>query len=322
MSEHHLLIKEFLGIDNTSDLASVSVRRRAGIFFYKINNVDIDDAGKAHRRDGYGSPIYPGSSIRSLWANDKICLFADGTNLKFLNDYNIATSIIGSISPTDTFSYVANGNIVYFSSMSIIGYIDANTVTPSPFPDPYLLPIKIIVGGNVVEIPNPALKFKIKMVGGQILEFYNSRLYAANACNLFFSDATIPTQMDNRKNAIAFPSRITMVKAVDNGMFVSDSERVYFQAGLDPSEFAQRKVLDVPAIEGMSIANPTKGKAIAGKSMHNIVYWMTRKGIYAGHNDGVVVPQQLGLYNVNGLVSGAAVIKDGTYQQLLMIGKY
>lgn len=298
MTEHFLNIKSFLGTDNTSDLASASVQRKGGIFFYKLNNVDIDDNGKLHRRPGFGGSIYSGSSIRSFWANDKIGLFADGTNLKHLNGYGVTTTIIADINSTETFCYVEHGSLVYFSTISIIGYINADTATPYPFPE-------------------PAQTFKIKMVGGQILEFYNNRLYAASGANLFFSDATVPTRMDNRKNAIAFPSRITMVKSVDDGIYVSDSDHVYFEAGGDPSDFREIGKLDVPAIEGMSITAPAKGKITKKR-----VYWMTKKGLYAGYNEGVVEPMQRGLFSVDGLVSGTAMIKDGTYQQLVMIGKY
>ena len=293
MSEHFLNIKEFLGTDNTSDLASVSIPRRAGIFFYKLDNVDIDDNKKPHRRDGYGDAIYSGSTIRSLWANDKICLFAEGTNLKYLNSYNNYFNLITGIGLTDTFCYVEHGNLVFFGSSLIVGYINADTATSYPFPD-------------------PGQTFKIKMVGGQILEFYNSRLYAANGSNLFFSDATIPTRMDTRKNAIAFPSRITMVKAVDDGLYV------YFLSVSDTlTEFVQRKILDVPTIEGMSVTAGIKGKV-----QKKTVYWMTESGIYGGFNSGEVFIQQKGLFSIKGLVSGTAIIKDGTYQQLLMIGKY
>ena len=301
MSEHFLNIKTFLGIDSTSDLASVSVQRKTGVYFYEIDNVDIDDAGKPHRRDGYESEIYSGNSIRSLWANDKICLFVDGTNFKTLNSYDIATNLISGINATDTFCYVEHGTLVYFASSSIIGYINTDLGISYPFPE-------------------PDQTYKAKMVGGQILEFYNSRLLAANGSNLFFSDATVPTRMDNRKNAIAFPSRITMVKAVDDGVYVSDSKGVYFEAGRDVSEFAERKVLDIPAIEGMSVATKLSGKIT--KTKKRAVYWMTEKGVYAGYNEGLVVPQQGGLFNIDGLKSGTAIIKDGTYQQLFMIGKY
>lgn len=299
MSEHFLNIKGFLGTDNTSDLASVSVQRKAGIFFYKLDNVDIDDNMKPHRRDGYGDAVYSGSSIRSLWANDKIRLFADGTNLKCLDVYDASFNLVSDISLTDTFSYVEYGDLIFFASQTIIGYINASTATSYPFPD-------------------PGQTFKDKMVGGQILEFYNGRLYAANGSNLFFSDATVPTRMDTRKNAIAFPSRITMVKAVDDGIYVSDSNHVYFESGSDPiSNFMQITRLDVPAIEGMSVTAPVRGKVTK-----KTVYWMTKKGPYAGYNEGIVKPMQGGLFNIEGLVSGTAVIRDGTYQQLLMIGKY
>jgi hypothetical protein len=300
MPDYYLNIKEFLGTDNTSDLALVSRPRKAGIFFYKLDNVDIDDNGKPHRRNGYSDAIYNGSSIRSLWANDKICLFADGTHFKTINSYNVVSNLIDGIDETSTFCYVEHGNLVYFASSLIIGYINTDTATPYPF-------------------PTETQTFKIKMVGGQILEFYNSRLYAANGSNLFFSDATVPTRMDTRKNIFAFPSRITMVKGVDDGIYVSDSNNVYFMAGRDPiSDFTERKVLDVPAIEGMSVTAKIKGKVTK-----NTIYWMTKKGIYAGFNEGVIVPQQAGLFAVDGLKSGTAIIREnGTYQQLLMVGKY
>ena len=299
MSEHHLDVKAFLGIDNTSDLASVSIQRKGGIYFYEIDNIDIDDAGKIHRRDGYKTSIFTGDNIRSLWANDKICLFASHTNLKKLNTDNTTVTLISDVDETDPFSFVEHGDVVYFTNNSIIGYIDTNTGLPYPFPE-------------------PVMSYKTKMVGGHILEWYNSRLYAANGSNLFFSDATVPTRMDTRKNAIAFPSRITMLKAVDDGLYVSDSKNVYFENGGDPiSEFVEVQRLDFPAIEGMSAVSVGQDKA-----SRKVAYWMTKNGPYTGYSGGIVTPQQEGLFSIEGLEYGTAIIKSGSYNQFLTIGKF
>jgi len=299
MSEHFFEIRAFLGTDNTSDLAVIGLPKKAGMFFFKLDNVDIDDAWKLHRRKGYGSSIYSGTKIRSMWGNEKIMLFADGTTLKYMDGYNIAHDLITDITADEKFSYAELGYLVFFASPLSVGYINANTATAYPFPD-------------------PTEKFKFKMVGGQCIEYYNSRIYTGLGNNLFFSDATVVTRMDGRKNAIAFPSRITMLKAVNTGLYISDSEKVYFLKGRDPiTEFIQLNVLDVPAIEGMSVANKVKGKITK-----KIVYWMTKKGPYAGYDDGIVFPQQKGLYNLDGLISGSAILKDGNYQQLVMVGQY
>ena len=298
MSETMHVIKKILGIDNTSDLAANRLRKD-GIYFYSMNNMDIDDEGKGHRRDGFGSAVASGTTIRSLWANKDICLFLDGTDFKRLNAGYTTSILVDGLSANDRFCYAENGNRVYFSNTEIAGYVDVTTGLPYPF-------------------SVPTENHKVRMVGGQVLEFYNSRLFAAHGSNLFFSDATIPTRMDQRKNAIAFKSRIRMVKAVDDGIYVSDSDRVYFEYGKSPiSEFIEIPKLDSPAIEGMSASCFRKDKPT-----EKIAYWLAADGhVYAGHNKGEVTRVQKGLYQKTGLTFGSAIVRNSPFQQLLMIGR-
>ena len=300
MPDQDLDIRIFYGTDNISEPVARSIRRQGGIYFSEIDNVDIDDNYKPHRRDGYGNRLTQGANTRSIWAapSGKICLFASGTSFCKLETDNTSTTLITPINPTDTFSYVEVGNFVYFSSMSIVGYIDTRVGTSSSF-------------------STPTQQFKVKMVGGQILEYHYNRLYAANDVNQFYSDARMLTQMDSRKNAIQHPGRITMMKSVIDGIYLSDSERVYFQAGREPSEFASRQVLDIPAIEGMSISSITKRRKASVKT----VYFMTKKGVFEGFPEGVVVHKQEGRFALDNLDVGCAIIKSGTYQQYLGIGK-
>jgi hypothetical protein len=285
---------------------SVSVRRSQQVrgkvvgtelYFYEIDNIDIDDQMKAHRRKGYGNVVTTGTAIRSLWASERICLFLDGGSLKRLDSDNTSTTLLSGFDYTDTVSYVEVGNYVYFSSSNMVGYIDTRVGTTTSFPD-------------------PAQTYKTRMVGGQILEYHYNRLYAANGNNLFFSDPTILTRMDQRKNAMAFPSRITMLKSVLDGMYVSDSERVYFLAGRAPADFVSRDVLDVPAIEGMSVSTMVRKR----KNPVKTVFFLTKKGMYEGYPEGILIPQQGGLFNISNLDSGTAIIKEGSYQQYVGIG--
>ena len=302
MPDQALDISQFLGIDNTSDMMSVSVQRKGGIYFYEIDNVDIDDNFKPHRRVGYGeTPIVSCTSGRSLWASPsgKICLFVDGTNFKKLNTDDTSTTLITGVDPSDTFAYVEVGNFVYFSNMSIVGYIDTRIGTTSVF-------------------PTPTQNFKAKMIGGQILEYHYNRLYAVNQENVFHSDATILTQMDSRKNVIALPSRGTMFRSVVDGVYVSDKEKVYFWAGRGPDDFVSREVLDVPAIEGMSASATVKKRKASTKT----VLFMTDKGLYEGYPEGIITPKQGGLFSMDNLDRGTVIIKSSKYQQYIGIGKY
>src|SRR3990170_12351 len=296
MTEQAIEISQILGIDNTSDMMSVSALRKAGIYFYEIDNVNIDDNFKPHRRDGYRDRLTQGTNTRSLWAapSGKICLFASGTSFCKLNTDDTNSTLITPINPTDDFAYVEVGNFVYFSTMSIVGYIDTRLGTSSSF-------------------STPTQNFKTKMSGGQILEFHYNRLYAVNQENVFYSDATILTQMDGRKNAIALPSRGTMFKSVVDGVYVSDREKIYFWAGRGPDDFVSREVLDVPAIEGMSASAIVKKRKTSTKT----VFFMTEKGLYEGFPEGIIVPKQSGLFAISNLDRGTAIIKNSTYQQFI-----
>lgn len=289
MPEPSIRIKVFKGIDNLSDNITLNPRAQS-IYLREADNLNIDDDGKLHRRDGHEeTPIFSSPNVHSFWSDGTISLFVDGTILKRLNtDYSTSVLVEG-VDPTDRMCYLSINGIVYFSNRSIIGYI----VDGLPYP-----------------FAAPEQTFKIKMIGGQALEFYNSRLYAANDKNLFFSDATVPTRMDKRKNAIAFPDYIPMVKSVLDGIYVGQANSIYFIKGSDPfSDFVQDKVYDTGVIEGTATAmdDDDIGRGMKGR----VAYWIGTDGaVYKGLPSGVVIQCQEGLFEMKDLDIGTAVFKD------------
>lgn len=289
MAESLYNFKSFLGIDNTSDLVASRIKGRSGIYFFEADNLDIDDNFKPHRRDGDLEKIVTSTTVHSLWSDrGSNCFFVDSTILYKLNTDYSTTALINGVDPTDRMAFLKVNQTVYFSNNSIIGYI-VNDL-PYPFPD-------------------PDQTFKMKMVGGHILEFYNSRLYAASGANLFYSDATLPMQMDKRKNAIAFPDRITMVKAVMDGLYVSADDKTFFLKGNDPSTFIQIQIMDDAAVEGSGIA--VEGDDIGkGKIKGRAIYFIADGTVYKGYPQGVVVPYQDALFFMDNLEKGTAIFKD------------
>jgi len=320
MTEYLIRFKKILGIDNTSNLFSDRIKGN-GIFLYECDNIDIDDENKPHRREGDEELVVSGSDKHSIWSNGDIFLYVDGTTLKKLSTDHAPETLITDIDPTDRMCYVDVNGTAYFSNGSIIGYVFDGL--PYPFPEPSLPTIRLKVNGNIVMMQNPALSFKIKMIGGQCLEFYNSRLYAANGHNLMYSDAAILTQMDKRRNVIAFPDRITMVKAVLDGIYVGTKNAVFFQKGSDPNtDFTQMQVSGdgEGATEGTSIIikDDDIGRGVTGR----VAYWLSSMtgSVYRGLPGGLVIQCQKGLFATEDLDTGTAILKyDHGYQQYLAV---
>jgi hypothetical protein len=289
--------KKILGIDNTSDLASDRIKGQ-GIYLYECDNVDIDDENKPHRREGDEEKVIDSTTVHSIWSDGETFLYADGTVFKKLNKDDSATILINGIDPNDRMAYVKDNNQIFFGNGSIVGYIIDGL--PYPFLDPNQI-------------------FKMRMVGGQLLEIYNNRLYAANGPNLFFSDATVKTRMDKRKNAIAFHNRITMNKAVLDGIYIGIDNAVIFLKGSDPGDFVQITIPGIGVIEGTAIVveDDDIGRGATGKT----VYWTSKTGaVYKGYPGGIVVQCQGGLFSMADLDTGTSILKDDHgYQQYLAV---
>lgn len=297
MVETPFQFETFLGIDNTSDLAASRIIGK-GIYLFEADNVDIDDNGKIHRRDGYVEQLLNSATVHSLWADGDLALYVDNNVLfKLDRDLNPVGLIYG-VDPTDRMSYVRVFQEVYFANNSIVGYI----VNGFPYP-----------------FPEPNKHFKIKMLGGHILEYYNNRLYASQGPNLIYSDATVLKQMDKRKNALAFPGHITMVKSVADGLYVSAGEHTIFCKGTGPQDFTYTQVMDSGAVDGTAIS--VDGDDIGkGKYQGKTVYFIADGTIYKGLPGGLVTQLQDGLFFMDNLERGAAILKyDHGYSQYVAI---
>lgn len=296
-------IRKIRGTDNVSD--PVNLQPRGGtIYLREILNIDIDDEGKPHRRKGSHSNAIVSGRIHSLWSNVRIILFVqDGVLMKLKRDLSGAVQLVTGVDPNDPMAYVGVGdNIVFFSNSSIVGHV---------------------IGELAYPFPNPQQQFKQRMIGGQLLEFYNGRLYVANKRNLFYSDATILTRMDTRKNVIAFPGRITMLKAVGNGLYVSSENETkgetVFLAGAAPGDFINRSVLDEAALEGSAVS--LEGDELGRGGMGKTVYFATPSGLYKGYPDGLISQRQDGVFSIEDEAKKvtATIREVDGYQQYIMV---
>lgn len=120
-------------------------------------------------------------------------------------------------------------------------------------------------------------------VGGQLVEYYNGRVYVAKGNIVYFTESL----RYNLHNAVhgyyMFPERVTLLKSVDSGLFVS-SDMTYFidgspQPATKGSTVELKPVLPYKAIEGAH-CNMPKTKD---------VMWFSERGVILGKQDGSAV---------------------------------
>jgi hypothetical protein len=113
---------------------------------------------------------------------------------------------------------------------------------------------------------------------GDILEYHNGRIYIANNNILWFTEPLRYGLVKPMKGFLQFPKRITIVKAVDDGIYVC-SDRTYWVSGVDTPQFHQREVLPYGGVFGTGINIPN----------FDAVAWFSKRGICFGGENGEVL---------------------------------
>jgi hypothetical protein len=157
------------------------------------------------------------------------------------------------------------------------------------------------------------------MPAGHLMEFYNQVVYVAVGNLIYCSDPTFPAQYDYRKGIIPFKSRITMLKAVDDGLWISDSESIYFLNGSTIWDFSFQPRQASPVIERS--ATTIDGRFLGTDSNSKSVIMLTPSGICLGANGGNFLTPTADRYHGSNffIVEDAFVrITNDRYQYLVM----
>jgi len=279
-------IKGFLGKNNVSDAARV-VPKRGLAYLTECINVDIDNDLMPHRSSGYETAVVSGTRIHSLWSNGSVCLFVHGNDLKIM-DAAHSPSLLQASGGSGRMSYVDIPPKIFLTNESIIGYVQDLTFSAFTLPS--------------------EMTYKILMPAGHLIGWYNGRLLVARGNDIWYSDAMYPGIMDERRNFKSFPSRISMMGSVQNGLWVSDQQNVYFLSGADIKDSSLIKKSDKPAILGTSVtcdSQDVDGLDISGK----VILWLSKNGVCLGGADGYFKELTKNTYNVSGKTEGYAILK-------------
>ncbi len=295
MSQLQALVeyKNIKGIDN---LIKDDMRLDPG-YVRIANNIDIDDEGMAHRRDGVLSTILSGS-WKSLWRKDDLCFGVKNGTLTKINTDWTETTILSQVG-TSRMCFLQIDDRTFFSNLSVVGYIQDSVAYGFP------------------EADRPQRQ---KMVGGEILEYYEERLYAVQGNNVFFSTASNPYEMDSEKNFIVLNGPIHMGHAVFDGLWISERDGISFHQGHDYKDFIYARMLDEPAIKGSAIT--IDGITQRDGSSVRCVIFSTEIGIYMGYPGGILKDLTKGHYGILGIEEGqASIVWVNGYQQYIFMAQ-
>jgi hypothetical protein len=113
---------------------------------------------------------------------------------------------------------------------------------------------------------------------GQLIEYYNGRMYVASGNILYYSEPLRYGYYHTAHGFLMFEDRITLLRAADNGLFISADQTYFMEGTPEKDKLSRTVVLPYRAIEGASCVVPNTKD----------VMWLSERGMVVGGADGKV----------------------------------
>ena len=274
-----LRFRRLKGINNVDDPVRLHEGNKVSglTSLVEAENVDIDSKRMLSRRKGFLAPTVAGN-IYSIWSNENedICLYMQGGGLRQLFSDGTNQGLGGGWGIGLPASYVEINDIVVISTTQQIRF----------FRDGRLYDLETLKSPLVGQRPvTPKPKGKSLPVSGHLIEIFQNRLLVASGSNIFFSDAMMIYDFDRERNYHQFHGVISMIKAVSDGVYVSDSKNTYFLAGGDFQKAKLKIVADYMAFGDTAIELEGEELGLDGYE-GTVIMWASEKGICVGAEGG------------------------------------
>lgn len=263
-------------------------------------NIDIDDSGMPERRKGHTLTSLTGD-CHSLFCDKGECLFVKDDGL-FIFHSDYSSTGIRNVTKDVRMDYVQTSEGIYYLN----GYERGRVLASIS----YAWDVGDYVGPETTKtFSNPPT--------GHLLELYNGRMFIAKDDVVWYSEPFAYGAFNLAKNYIQFSSKIKMLKAVVDGLYVSDSKAIYFHKGGFPAEFQQIKVADYPAIEGTAVKGSGSRVGLEEKIQGNVILLGAEKGLCIATPGGSFINLTERKINIPPAQFGAGLYRDGRYICLL-----
>ena len=292
------------GVNNIDDPARLTLEELStGV------DIDIDDVGRPSRKKGF--TLLRAGKYRWGWSDGVTCLaWRDGNFVSVAPDFSSDTVLLSGL--TDhRIVYVKAKDKIYFTNNHIFGYVQ---------------------NGAVFIPPSPTEPFKETMPPGNMIEYYQNRIWIIRGDAAWPSDALELNQRDTRMAPKSFPGRISLFKAVKDGIFIAHkfdapgiTGKIYFAEITDPTELVPGglKPLAFYNATPHCLASVDGALIQADKTIKgNIFFFATEKGLCLGVDGGEFANYTIQRYAMPEGNQGSAFYRinhKGTAQMVMSI---
>ena len=148
---------------------------------------------------------------------------------------------------------------------------------------------------------------------GTIVEKLAGVAYVADGSVIWYSDPYRMERFRRGSRFLQFPGLVTMVAAVDDGLFVATESSTWFLGGTEPTTMKPSRVLESGAIPG-TVAKVDSSELDADDDEDTSptrpsVFWMSTHGIIAGRSGGQVEKLTYDTYGIPVGHRGSALLR-------------
>jgi hypothetical protein len=260
-------MNKFIGINNLDDptrLVPIIVGHEYAYPLQKANNVEIDNSYAIKSRGGYAS-VKSGTNIHSLWSDGVARFYVDYATLYQLLIGEGTVTLRSDLTVSSRMSYVLFNDKYYYTNDHQVGYVK-NSVS-------YGLQV-------------PSREFKEPLPAGHLIEVFMGCLLVAKDNILYIGDP-LCDYYDVRTGYRQFVSDITLLRAVDTGLYIADRSKTFFVRGKSNEDFERDAVYQHGAIPFTDVQ--VLGSKIDQQIKGNVAMWTAEDGICLGDNSGNVM---------------------------------
>lgn len=250
----------------------------------QANNVDIDNSMRIKSRPGR-SLLVSGTDMHSLWSDGEKCFFVDGSILyQLMEDYSVL-EICRGLQTGARMSYAQFNDKTYYTNGFQCGYVK-NYINYA-----YM---------------NPNKTFKEPLPAGNCIDVYNNIIMTSVDNVLYISDP-LSDYYDTRRGYRIFKDTITMIRAVDGGVYVSDNQ-VWFIRGGNNEEFERLEVYPERAVRYTDVKVASQFVGLDGSD--SVAMWTGMDGVCIGDSNGKVTNITKDKYIIEPHEMGGAFIRN------------
>lgn len=266
------------GLNDFLDKMRVPYNSESGILgLSEADDITFDISGAIRRRDGFS--LLFSSKTHSIFPCGDYGLCVSNGYLSVINpDLTITNKAnVGNFKMAYARYFDGQDDLVYFSNGVVTGVVRNKEHGAWTVPA-YAGPAS--TRAAVMELMS-------SIPAGQILGIHNGRMYVAQGNVLYPSEQYGFSWFDPSK-AKVFDSRITMMRFVLGGAYVSTNSEILFLPGSDIEDFGKFRVYSFRAIEGTDVLIPGIDAAI--QSQGDIFFFAASgRGICSADSSGVIV---------------------------------